>query len=84
MSQDICVSALAKRYPVSFAAVQKHVAVLESAGLVSKRQRGREQLVTGDAGAVAAAKELLGELEELWLVRLADFEDILDRTTEGN
>src|SRR5262249_61499419 len=38
------VSALAKRYPMSFAAVQKHVAVLEGAGLITKERRGRGQL----------------------------------------
>src|SRR4029450_7097931 len=46
------VSRLARAYPMSFAAVQKHVAVLERAGLVIKERRGREQLVRTDAGAV--------------------------------
>jgi DNA-binding transcriptional ArsR family regulator len=46
------VSALAKRYPMSFAAVQKHVAVLEGAGLVTKQRRGREQLVLTDVDTV--------------------------------
>ncbi len=66
MTQSICVSALAKRYPMSFTAVQKHVVVLESANLVTKRTRGREQLVRGDVGTVEAAKDLLEDLEQLW------------------
>ncbi len=66
ITQSICVSALAKRYPMSFTAVQKHVAVLESANLVTKRTRGREQLVRGDVGTVEAAKDLLEDLEQLW------------------
>ena len=50
------VSALAKRYPMSFAAVQKHVAVLEGAGLVTKERRGREQLVRTDVDTVHRAR----------------------------
>ncbi len=80
MTDDICVSALAKRYPMSFAAVQKHVAVLESAGLVGKSAKGREQLVRGDVGTVEAVKDLLEELEELWRSRLERFEDVLNET----
>ena len=49
---DRSVSRLAEAYPMSFAAVQKHVAVLERAGLVTKERRGREQLVRTDADAV--------------------------------
>ena len=47
------MSRLADVYPMSFAAVQKHVAVLERAGLVTKERRGREQLVRTDPDAVA-------------------------------
>ncbi len=61
--QEHSVSALARRYPMSVAAVQKHVAVLEDAGLVTKQRRGRESLVRGDIDRVrdaltsAAAKD---------------------------
>src|SRR4029450_5423402 len=55
------VSRLADAYPMSFAAVQKHVAVLERAGLVKKERRGREQLVHTEADAVARARETLDE-----------------------
>jgi DNA-binding transcriptional ArsR family regulator len=77
MRQDMCVSALAKRYPMSFAAVQKHVAVLESAGLVDKQASGREQIVRGNSGTVGAVRDLLGEIEDLWRVRLDRFEELL-------
>ena len=56
------VSSLARRYPMSFAAVQKHVAVLEEVGLVTKRRLGREQLVQGNVDAVRAAKAALDRL----------------------
>jgi DNA-binding transcriptional ArsR family regulator len=54
---------------MSFAAVQKHVAVLETAGLVSKERRGRECLVQGNLGRLEQARELLAQLEELWRAR---------------
>jgi DNA-binding transcriptional ArsR family regulator len=64
------VSRLAEAYPMSFAAVQKHVAVLERAGLVTKERRGREQLVHTDADAVARARDALDELEATWRGRV--------------
>jgi DNA-binding transcriptional ArsR family regulator len=71
------VSALARRYPVSFAAVQKHVAVLEQVGLVTKRRHGREQLVTTDVHTIRRAARLLHELEQLWRDRIGRIEDLL-------
>jgi DNA-binding transcriptional ArsR family regulator len=64
------VSRLADAYPMSFAAVQKHVAVLERAGLVTKERCGREQLVRTDAGAVARVRDALDELETTWRGRV--------------
>ncbi|WP_344244840.1 metalloregulator ArsR/SmtB family transcription factor [Actinocorallia libanotica] len=67
---ELSVSQLAEAYPMSFAAVQKHVAVLERAGLVGKERRGREQLVRADREAVRRAREALDRLEELWRGRV--------------
>jgi DNA-binding transcriptional ArsR family regulator len=64
------VSRLADAYPMSFAAVQKHVAVLERVGLVRKERRGREQIVRTDAGALARARDALDELETTWRGRV--------------
>ena len=75
------VSDLARRYPVSFAAVQKHVVVLERAGLVEKRKAGREQLVSGRIAAVQEAARLLDELETIWRARLDRFAAVLDTAT---
>jgi DNA-binding transcriptional ArsR family regulator len=71
------VSDLARSYPMSFAAVQKHVAVLERAELVSKERRGREQLVRSNIDTIRAAYRLLDQLEELWRGRLERFAEIL-------
>jgi DNA-binding transcriptional ArsR family regulator len=73
------VSRLAEVYPMSFAAVQKHVAVLERAGLVTKERRGREQLVRTDGDAVGRARRVLDELEQTWRGRAERMSDLLAR-----
>jgi DNA-binding transcriptional ArsR family regulator len=79
------VSDLARLYPMSFAAVQKHVAVLAEAGLVSKHRHGREQLVRGEIGRVRDVHRLLDELEVTWRARLDRFGVVLaDGTTDGS
>jgi DNA-binding transcriptional ArsR family regulator len=71
------VSALARGYPMSFAAVQKHVAVLEAAGLVSKQRKGREQLVRGNVETMRRAYRLLEELEAVWKGRIDRIGELL-------
>ena len=71
------VSELARRYPMSFAAVQKHVAVLERAGLISKHRQGREQRVRGEIGALREAHRLLDQVEALWRGRLDRIDDLV-------
>ncbi len=71
------VSALAKRYPMSFAAVQKHVVVLEEAGLITKERRGRERIVHSDLDTVQRARVLLDGLEELWRARVDRIDNLL-------
>jgi DNA-binding transcriptional ArsR family regulator len=73
------VSQLADVYPMSFAAVQKHVAVLERAGLVTKERRGREQLVRTDHDAVDRARRILDELEAAWRGRVDRMAGVLAR-----
>ena len=70
------VSALAANYQMSFAAVQKHVAVLERAGLITKRRSGREQLTTGDVEAVRAVAAMLVELELVWCGCIARIDEL--------
>lgn len=71
------VSALAAKYQMSFAAVQKHVAVLERAGLITKERRGREVLASGDVHAVRSVASMLAELEGIWRGRIARIDDLL-------
>jgi DNA-binding transcriptional ArsR family regulator len=67
---ELSVSRLAESYPMSFAAVQKHVAVLERAGLITKERRGREQFVRTAPGRVRQARQVLDQLEATWLGRV--------------
>jgi DNA-binding transcriptional ArsR family regulator len=71
------VSRLAEVYPMSFAAVQKHVAVLERVGLVTKERRGREHLVSTDAAALGRARQVLDELEAAWRGRVERMTEVL-------
>jgi len=71
------ITALAAAYDMSFAAVQKHVAVLEQAGLLVKRRQGREQLASGDVEAVRSVASLLEELQDIWRGRIARIDDLL-------
>lgn len=71
------VSTLASRYDMSFAAVQKHVAVLEDAGLVSKQTHGRERLVRGNPERLAHVRALLQQLERLWTSRFRQLDALL-------
>jgi DNA-binding transcriptional ArsR family regulator len=69
------IAELADHYPMSFAAVQKHVAILERAGLVSKQRSGRRKVVRTNLEGLLMARRLLDRYEELWLGRI-------DRMTE--
>ena len=77
------VSALARHYSMSLAAVQKHVSVLERAELVTKRRQGREQIVSTQIATLSRARRELETLEALWRGRLDRFGEVLaDRPEE--
>lgn len=71
------VSALAAKYDMSVTAVQKHVAVLEKAGLLTRRRSGRETLARGDVAAVRSAAQLLDELAAIWRDRVSRMDALL-------
>ncbi|HEX4483951.1 MAG TPA: metalloregulator ArsR/SmtB family transcription factor [Solirubrobacteraceae bacterium] len=77
IEREQSVSALARRYEMSFAAVQKHVAVLERAALIAKQRRGREQIVRANAPTVRGAAALLDAYEQLWIQRANQIADVL-------
>ncbi len=75
--QSQSVSALAQHYAMSFAAVQKHVAVLERASLVTKERSGREQIVHSNLDTLRTAARLLDQFERVWLERAHRIEGLL-------
>ncbi len=77
------VSGLARDYPMSVTAVQKHVAVLEEAGLVVKRKRGREQRVVGQPASLRRVQRLLDAYEQLWRDRIHRMSDVLADDDRG-
>jgi DNA-binding transcriptional ArsR family regulator len=74
---EYSVSGLAALYAMSFAAVQKHVAVLERASLVAKEKRGREQIVRANHDGLQKARGLLDEYEVIWRQRADRIADLL-------
>ncbi|EAR25323.1 putative transcriptional regulator [marine actinobacterium PHSC20C1] len=84
MNDGISVSRLASRYEMSFAAVQKHVAVLQAAGLVSKHRSGREQIVRGDVTTIHRIQELLSYFEDVWRKRALRMGDVLNDDNREN
>lgn len=78
---EVTVSQLASGYDMSFAAVQKHVAVLEGAGLITKHPHGRERLVRGNPETIRRAQALLDQFEQLWRDRVTRLDALLSDDT---
>jgi DNA-binding transcriptional ArsR family regulator len=76
------VAELAEHYSMSFAAVQKHIAILERAGLVSKHRMGRRKVVRTNLEALRVARRLLDRYEELWRERVGRMNQLIDESPE--
>ena len=77
------VAELAAHYPMSFAAVQKHVAILERAGLVRKQRCGRRKVVRTNVTALRAARRLLDRYEALWRGRVERMSQLIHDSPKG-
>src|SRR5437879_7160436 len=80
LSAEEGVLELASHYPMSFAAVQKHVAVLERAGLITKQRIGRRRIVRTNLDALLIARRLLDQYEGLWRARIDRMNELLAET----
>ena len=76
------IAELAGHYPMSFAAVQKHVAVLERAGLVTKERTGRRKIVRTNIESLRHARALLDQYEALWRGRIDRMTDLISSRKE--
>ncbi|GAA2087670.1 hypothetical protein GCM10009823_02190 [Brevibacterium salitolerans] len=72
------VSALAGDYEMSFAAVQKHVRVLEEAGLVRKTRNGRERVVSGSPETLSLVQRMLDEYARIWRGRISRLDSLFE------
>ena len=79
--QEQSISSLAESYPMSWAAVQKHVSVLERASLITKERRGKQQIVRAQLDTVRRASLLLDRFEQLWRDRITRLDDLLTEET---
>lgn len=77
LTEEATISHLADHYEMSFAAVQKHITVLEGAGLVSKHRSGRERRIRGNPEAVQKAQHLLNAYERIWQGRIDRLDALL-------
>lgn len=78
------VAELAEHYPMSFAAVQKHIAVLERAGLITKQRSGRRKVVRTEIARLRLARGLLDQYEALWRGRIDRMTDLISRSKEND
>ena len=74
------VAELAAHYPMSFAAVQKHVAMLERAGLVTKHRIGRRKVVRTNVEGLRVARRLLDRYEDLWRERVERMNQLISES----
>jgi DNA-binding transcriptional ArsR family regulator len=77
------VAELAGHYRMSFAAVQKHVAVLERAGLITKQRSGRRKVVRTHLEGLRTARALLDRYEDLWRARIDRMTDLITDSQEA-
>lgn len=79
---DEGVAELAEHYSMSFAAVQKHIAILERAGLVTKRRRGRRKVIHTNVEGIRVAQNLLDRYQDLWRRRIDRMSELINQTNE--
>ena len=78
---DEGIAELAGHYPMSFAAIQKHVAILERAGLITKDRIGRRKVVRANLEGLRIVRRLLDQYEELWRSRIGRMTDLIAAET---
>jgi DNA-binding transcriptional ArsR family regulator len=75
---EMSIGEIAEAYSLTFAAVSKHVKVLERANLITKRRRGKEQVVIIVPGTLAVAQEHIERYAKMWGDRFDRLEKLLN------
>lgn len=78
------VGGIAKHYHLTFAAVSKHLMVLEKARLITKRRQGKEQIVAISPQAFFEANQYLGNYRQIWEQRFASLEQLINKENKKN
>ncbi len=76
-SGEKTISEIATKYSMSFAAIAKHLNVLEGALLIFKKKQGRLQIISANPQAVSDIAEYLKQYEAMWDKRFNNLENIL-------
>lgn len=74
---SLSISDLAQSYKMSFAAIAKHIGVLERAHLINKKRDGKQQIITAVPYTIAIATNHLEHYEQLWENRFTALENLL-------
>ncbi|MDB5187966.1 MAG: Transcriptional regulator, ArsR family [Candidatus Kaiserbacteria bacterium] len=82
--RDMSIGEIAIKYKLTFAAISKHLAVLERAKLIRKKRRGKEQMVTLAPKALASATAYLEQYEKVWETRLDSLDRFLKLKDDGD
>ena len=77
------VTELARPYDLTFAAVSKHLKVLEAADLVCRRKRGSYQMISLNPEALKGADDWLRYYRQVWITRLEALKNLLEKETES-
>lgn len=78
-NNQLTVGEIAAPYKMSFAAISKHLKILENAKLITKRRNGRQHIVTAQPASLKSVQDYLGQYEKLWNKRLDDLEELLSK-----
>lgn len=76
------ISEIAENYKMSFAAISKHLKVLEKAKLIAKRQKGRQQIISAELTTLKSVEDYLSQYEKLWNKRFDALDKILKEGRE--
>lgn len=74
---ELSVSELVQQYNMSFAAISKHIKVLERAQLIIKRREGKKHMVSLAPGALMSADEYLEQYRMMWQSRHDKLDQLL-------
>jgi DNA-binding transcriptional ArsR family regulator len=77
IKESLSIGELAKPYDLTFAAVSKHLKVLERAHLITKDRRGKEQMVSVVPHALKEVDDYLEAYRALWEERFDRLDALL-------